>query len=163
MRRSFSILALTAVVAIVGLALACGGDSDEKATETPTASPQTSSPSATATPGTTGATGTPTTTVTPPAGARLAVLMDATEVVELFARVGNELTPVPTLPAMCTYDPRSGLVDCSDFGWGRFQLDPPLTGAGWRCRALIYRDEVVALSCPNADVVQGTPIFKVEE
>lgn len=148
-RVRISYITITVLALILAALLgACGDDADE--------SPGATTPAAPSSPGTIlEATGTPEATHSPgagddataspvrtaPSGVRLLEIPE-----DILAFISQFTETIPTISS-CEYKDGSTTVDCSDAGFGSFEMEEPVPGEGVTCGARVLDNEPVYISC----------------
>jgi hypothetical protein len=169
------IVALLAALAFAVLAVACGGD-DDGGDSTPTGSGTTASakPSGTAEADVTptdadgktpsndapGGDETPAPTGTGPRPTPAAEGTPATFLADPSGFLSENYPGKSTIDVACAFSPVTVLVTCPEFG--KFAVDPPMTGQDISCYVLTIEDEPVLVRCSSQEPLQSA-YYEIQE
>jgi hypothetical protein len=91
-----------------------------------------------------------------PPDALRAVLVE--NILEFLTRIGDAIATAKP----CDYDEATGLVDCTEAGLEAIVLDPPVSGTGVECRAILVNDDLIGVSC-NSQEPAFASIYEIAE
>jgi hypothetical protein len=133
------------LVALLAIALACesgGGGGGDGPAASPEATVTAEAPSGNL----------PVSALRTPGVRRAVRLVEAEPFLEQFG--GQDPSGQP-----CDYDAETGTLHCTDLGVGTIELDPPPTGEGVECTAVVLDGELLGVICSSADPPSGA-IYK---